>query len=90
MLRDELVVVALVLVPSLPVSAHAGYGPAPARRLKDRLDPGGTGAVVLDGRDQCPRPTVEFTAAPNPAFVGEKGIDEDCNGRDCFVATTFR
>jgi hypothetical protein len=46
-------------------------GTTAATRLRDWLDPGSTGAVFLDGIDQCSRPTVDFTANPNPAPVGE-------------------
>jgi len=46
-------------------------GTTPSTRLKDWLDPLDTGAVTLDGINQCPRPSVDFTALPNPAEVGE-------------------
>jgi lysyl endopeptidase len=45
-------------------------GTTAATRLKDWLDPGNTGAVTVDGIDQCPRPSVDFTVTPNPAQVG--------------------
>lgn len=40
-------------------------------RLKDHFDPLGTGQEILDGADGCFPPQVDFTAQPNPAFVGE-------------------
>jgi len=46
-------------------------GATAAARLKDWLDPGDTGAVTVDGVDQCPRPSVDFTLLPNPALVDE-------------------
>jgi len=46
-------------------------GTTSATRLSDWLDPGNTGAQILDGRDQCPRPEVDFTVNPNPGVVGE-------------------
>lgn len=46
-------------------------GATPATRLKDWLDPDSSGILVLDGRDQCVPPSVEFTITPNPALPGE-------------------
>ncbi len=46
-------------------------GTTAATRLRDWLDPADTGAVTVDGIDQCPRPSINFTALPNPAEVGE-------------------
>ncbi len=46
-------------------------GTTPDTRLSDWLDPSGTGQQYADGRNQCPRPTVDFTTSPNPADVGQ-------------------
>jgi hypothetical protein len=46
-------------------------GGSPSTQLKDWLDPGNTGAVTLDGIDQCPQPDVAFTADPNPGVAGD-------------------
>ena len=46
-------------------------GSSSSSRLRDWLDPMSTGAVTLDGIDQCPKPDVDFTAVPNPAEVGD-------------------
>jgi len=46
-------------------------GGTSSTQLKDWLDPMDTGAVTLDGIDQCPRPDVDFTAVPNPVDVGD-------------------
>jgi hypothetical protein len=46
-------------------------GSSPSQRLRDWLDPDGTGTLVLDGRDQCTPPSVDFTIDPNPAQPGE-------------------
>lgn len=46
-------------------------GDSPSTRLRDWLDPDDTGAVTVDGRDQCDRPTVEFESSPSPGVVGE-------------------
>ncbi|MFC1890640.1 MopE-related protein [Thermodesulfobacteriota bacterium] len=47
-------------------------GGSPSSRLKDWLDPGGTELLVLDGRESCVRPMVDFEAEPNPAAAGEE------------------
>ena len=47
-------------------------GGTSATQLKDWLDPDDTGAVTVDGIDQCDRPDVDFTTLPNPADVGEQ------------------
>ena len=46
-------------------------GDSPSTRLKDWLDASGTGAIAMDGVNQCKRPNVELTTDPNPAIVGE-------------------
>lgn len=47
------------------------FGPEPASRLKDWLDPGGTDAPFLDGGDACVPPTVAIDSSKGVILAGD-------------------